>query len=242
MERNIAVIFAGGSGTRMNTKSKPKQFLEMNGKPIIIHTMEYFENNKNISDIVVSCISDWTGYLEELCKKYHLDKVREIVPGGDTGQESIYKGLLAAERVAGGDDAIVLIHDGVRPLISQELIDNNIETARKYGSAITVTPVTETIVISDNTGNINNVAKRENCYHAKAPQTFYLKDILEVHKKAISDGQYNMIDSATMMQYYGKKLHTVQGDVENIKITNPADFYIFRSLYEARENSQIFGL
>ncbi len=242
MSKNIAVIFAGGSGTRMNSRSKPKQFLEMNGKPIIIHTLEYFQNHEEIDAIAIACISDWIGYLEKLLKKYQITKAEKIVPGGATGQESIYHGLRAAAEIAGDEEAIVLIHDGVRPLITSRLISDNIEAVRRYGSAITVTPVTETVVIADEEENISQVVKRERCYHAKAPQSFRLKDIMEAHERAIRDGNRNMIDSATLMRQYGYELHLVMGTAENIKITEPADFYIFRSLYEARENTQIFGL
>lgn len=114
---NIAVIFAGGTGTRMNSKDKPKQFLKMHDKPIIIHTLEKFENNENIDAIVIACIKDWIDYLSHLIEYYHMSKVKKIVPGGETGQMSIYAGLNVAKDIADGQNAIVLIHDGVRPLI-----------------------------------------------------------------------------------------------------------------------------
>lgn len=241
---NIALIFAGGSGTRMNTKSRPKQFLEMNGKPIIIHTIEYFENCKDIDKIVVVCIEDWIERFGKMLTKYNITKVERVVPGGATGQLSIYNGLCAAREVAGDrlSESVVLIHDGVRPLITEQLILDNIAMVKEKGSAITVTPATETIIQVNENNEISNVVDRNSCYTAKAPQSFFLKDILAVHEKALSEGKDNMIDSATMMRTYGHVLHTVVGPVENIKITNPTDFYIFRSIYEARENSQIFGL
>ncbi len=241
---NIALIFAGGSGTRMNTKSRPKQFLEMNGKPIIIHTIEYFENCKDIDKIVVVCIEDWIERFGKMLTKYNITKVERVVPGGATGQLSIYNGLCAAREVAGEklSESVVLIHDGVRPLITEQLILDNIAMVKEKGSAITVTPATETIIQVNDSNEISNVVDRNSCYTAKAPQSFFLKDILAVHEKALSEGKDNMIDSATMMRAYGHVLHTVVGPVENIKITNPTDFYIFRSIYEARENSQIFGL
>ncbi|MBQ8166103.1 MAG: 2-C-methyl-D-erythritol 4-phosphate cytidylyltransferase [Lachnospiraceae bacterium] len=241
---NIALIFAGGSGTRMNTKSRPKQFLEMNGKPIIIHTIEYFENCKDIDKIVVVCIEDWIERFGKMLTKYNITKVERVVCGGATGQLSIYNGLCAAREVAGDrlSESVVLIHDGVRPLITEQLILDNIAMVKEKGSAITVTPATETIIQVNENNEISNVVDRNSCYTAKAPQSFFLKDILAVHEKALSEGKDNMIDSATMMRTYGHVLHTVVGPVENIKITNPTDFYIFRSIYEARENSQIFGL
>lgn len=242
MEKNIAVIFAGGSGTRMNAKTLPKQFLNMNGKPIIIHTLEYFENCKEIDGIVVSCIDGWMDYFQKFVEKFRITKVKKIVRGGNTGQESIYNALCGASEVYPEEETVVLIHDGVRPLISEELILSNIKTVRTFGTAITVSPVTETVVIANEEEKLENVVERSHCFHAKAPQSFYLKDILSAHEKAREEGILDMIDSATLMSRYGYKLHLVEGNVENIKITNPADFYVFRSLYEARENSQIFGL
>ena len=128
MRKNIAVIFAGGSGVRMNTRAKPKQFLEMNGKPIIVHTLEYFQNNSDIAGIVISCIGQWVNHMAELAEKYHLDKIVKIVKGGSTGQESIYNGLCAVKELYSSDDVAVLVHDGVRPLITDDLISRNIET------------------------------------------------------------------------------------------------------------------
>ena len=116
---NIAVIFAGGIGSRMKSKSKPKQFLLMHGKPIIIHTLEIFEAHDEIDAIVVSCVEEWIPYLVDLIQKYNIKKVKKAVHGGETGQLSIYNGLCAAEEVAGGQKSIVLIHDGVRPLINR---------------------------------------------------------------------------------------------------------------------------
>ncbi|MDD6401233.1 MAG: IspD/TarI family cytidylyltransferase [Lachnospiraceae bacterium] len=241
---NIGLIFAGGSGTRMNTKSKPKQFLEMNGKAIIIHTLEYFENCRDIDKIVVVCIEGWIDYLEKLLDRFHITKVAKVVPGGETGQLSIYNGLKAAKDVAGDkyEDSIVLIHDGVRPLINEQLLLDNIESVKQFGSAITVNRAIETIIQVDDSKAVNNVVDRTSCYVARAPQSFWLKDILSTHERALADGKREMIDSATMMRTYNYDLHIVEGPQENIKITNPSDFYIFRSLYEAKENSQIFGL
>ena len=120
---NIGVIFAGGVGKRMNSRVKPKQFLNVYGKPIIIHTLEVFDSHPDIDAIVVACLEEWIPYLNELIDKYNLKKVKKVVPGGKSGQESIYHGLLAAEEVAGQERSIVLIHDGVRPMIYKKTID-----------------------------------------------------------------------------------------------------------------------
>ena len=123
---NIAVIFAGGVGKRMHSKDIPKQFLKLHDKPIIIHTLELFQNSPEIDAIVISCLADYIGYMGKLTQKFNLNKVQKIVPGGKSGQESIYNGLKAAEAVGNRDKDIVLIHDGVRPLITEKTIKDNI--------------------------------------------------------------------------------------------------------------------
>ena len=131
-----ALIFAGGTGQRMSLSSKPKQFLELYGKPIIIYTLEHFEYHKEIDDIVIVSVESHINELYSLLHRYGITKVSKIVPGGNTGHDSIYNGLIAMKENAKKDD-IVLIHDGVRPLITEELISENINTVRKYGAAIT---------------------------------------------------------------------------------------------------------
>ncbi|MEE3404682.1 MAG: IspD/TarI family cytidylyltransferase [Acutalibacteraceae bacterium] len=239
---NIGVIFAGGVGSRMHSKDVPKQFLEIHNKPIIIHTLEYFERNDEIDAVVISCVEEWIPFLEKLLYKYRIEKVKKVVRGGATGQLSIYNGLRAAKEVAGDEKSIVLIHDGVRPLISEELLSANIESVKKYGSAITSGIVKETIVIVGEDGMVEQVPSREKSRVAKAPQSFWLDDILEAHGKALSDGVENAIDSCTLMKSYGYRLHMVDGPYENIKITTPDDFYTMRAILDARENEQIYGL
>ncbi|HQL99454.1 MAG TPA: IspD/TarI family cytidylyltransferase [Ruminococcus flavefaciens] len=240
---NIAVIFAGGVGSRMNSKDRPKQFLKVYGKPIIIHTLEYFENHPEIDAIVISCIESWIDYLKDLIDHYDIKKVRKIVPGGESGQLSIYNGLCAAHDVAGDDDdAIVLIHDGVRPLINAKVISDNIASVKEHGSAITCVKVKETVLVVSPNGSIDYVPDRENSRLARAPQSFWLRDILGAHNSALAEKRTDFIDSCTMMQHYGKELFLVDGPQENIKITTPDDFYSMRAILEAKENAQIYGL
>ena len=241
---NAALIFAGGTGSRMKVRDKPKQFLEMNGKPIIVHTIEHFDEHPDIDLIVVVCLEGWIDFLWKKLEKFNIKKVVKVVPGGASGQESIRNGLFAIrDDVEGKDDnTIVLIHDGVRPLIDEKLISDNIECVKKNGNAITVVPAIETIIETDDDGDISKVADRTHCKMARAPQSFYLKDILNVHYRAMEDDQLEMIDSAMLMQHYGVVLHTVVGPVENIKITTPMDYHIFRALVMAKENEQVGGL
>jgi 2-C-methyl-D-erythritol 4-phosphate cytidylyltransferase len=241
---NIAVIFAGGVGRRMHSKDRPKQFLDMYNRPIIIHTIDRFERHPLIDAIVVVCVEGWITYLKDLLDQYRIKKVKQVVPGGETGQLSIYNGLRAAEKVATGqEESIVLIHDGVRPLINEKLITNNIETVKKYGSAITTAKVKETILVVEETeSTIDYIPSRNNSRVAKAPQSFWLKDILSAHEKALSEGRKDFIDSCTMMQHYGYKLHLIDGPSQNIKITTPEDFFMARTILEIKENDQLYGL
>ncbi len=235
-----ALIFAGGTGKRMNTRSKPKQFLELHGKPIIIYTLEHFEYHDAIQNIVLVCIEGWMKELEGLLKRYGITKVKKVIPGGETGHDSIYLGLEAmADFCEDGD--IVLIHDGVRPLISQELITENIEAVKKYGSAITCEAARESVVCSTDGKNVSNVPPRSQMYTAKAPQSFRYGDIRQLYGKAREDG-VKSIDPSHLCNLYHKPMHLVASTKNNIKITEPADYYIYRALYEAMEGQQIFGL
>lgn len=236
---NIAVIFAGGSGQRMHTKDKPKQFLMVHGKPIIVHTIDVFQSHPDIDGIIVVCIEGWIDYMKDMQYRYRLDKIGKIVPGGSTGQLSIYNGLKATAKVYGIGDNIVLIHDGVRPLINHQTITDNIEGVKKFGNAITCAPTKETVVLIDNDNNIDSVVDRRQSRTAKAPESFFLKDILEADEDAISKGITDEIDSCTLMGHYGMKMHVVDGDYGNIKITTPDDFFTFRAIYDAKENEQL---
>lgn len=237
---NYALIFAGGTGQRMNSRSKPKQFLELHGKPILIHTLEYFEYSDIIDEICVVCLAGWEEVLNNILKQYGISKVKWIVQGGKTGHDSIYHGLKKLSEICRDDD-IILIHDGVRPLISEDLLEENIECVKKYGNAITVETASESVVHINNENKIMEVPLRSQMRLAKAPQSFYFREIWAVHQKAQEDG-FKSIDSSHLLNHYGHTLHTVESTPYNIKIATPSDYYVFRALYEAKENSQIFGL
>ena len=236
---NISIIFAGGSRRRMNTKGRPKQFLEFRGKPIIIYTLELFDNHPEIDGIIVVCLKDWIPYLEKMLRKFEITKVKVVVPGGSTGQDSIYSGLKAVVENF-PLNSTVLIHDGVRPLITDDTISNNIECVKKYGSCITCIPATETFIISRMDGGLD-IPSRSDSFIARAPQSFILSDILSAHQKAIQENRHDFIDSCSMMNYYGYKLHTIVGPMENIKITTPTDYFVFKAMIDIHENQQIFG-
>lgn len=239
---NTALIFAGGTGKRMNSKSKPKQFLELHGKPIIIYTLEYFQNHEMIDNIAVVCVSDWISYLKDLITRFNIAKVKWIIEGGETSQLSIKNGLDTICNDKFSDEDIVLVHDGVRPLINTSIITKCINTVKEFGSAITTASAKETVVSINNNYNISQIIKRSTAKIARAPQCFFLIDLLRAHKLAEVENITDFIDSTSLMMHYGYELHTVDGPDENIKITTAADFFIFRAIIEAKENSQIFGL
>ncbi|MEU9092992.1 2-C-methyl-D-erythritol 4-phosphate cytidylyltransferase [Streptomyces sp. NPDC087901] len=236
---NVALLFAGGIGSRMNSRALPKQFLEVNGKPIIIHTLEHFESHPEIDSIAIAILAEYREYMEKLLKRYEIQKVKWIIDGGATGQESRHKALstVAAECP---DDTVVLIHDGVRPLIDAKLISANIETVREHGSAITCTKFNETVVSSEHE-HIDDVIPRDHIYAAQAPQSFRLGEILSLYDQAVAEDEHDTIDSCSLMHKYGRKIYRVVGPRSNIKITTAEDFYLCRTFFEILENQQIVG-
>ena len=230
----------------MHTKSRPKQFLDLNGKPIIIYTLELFDNHPGIDAIVVACIESWIPFLEKQLRKFEINKVVKIVPGGESGQASIYNGLCAAEayiksKNVASEDTTVLIHDGVRPLITEETITDNINKVAEVGSCITCIPATETLVVKQHDGSLE-IPSRADSLIARAPQSFLLSDILTAHRRAIDEKKNDFIDSCTMMSHYGYRLGTIIGPMENSKITTPTDFFVLRAMVKVHEDQQIFGL
>lgn len=238
---NIAIIFAGGSGVRMGA-GIPKQFLEINGKPILIHTLQLFQEHEEIDKIYLAMSQDYIRYTEQLVKDYRIDKIKAIVPGGETAQDSIYHALKRAQEENEGD-SIVLIHDGVRPFVEYGVISDNIESVRQYGSAITATPCFETILVSKDGEQVDELPLRKESYSAQAPQSFYLKDIISAHEaiRSTPTRYENMVDACTIYRSLGKQPHLVIGNRGNIKVTTPEDVYMFRALLQYKENEQAFG-
>ena len=234
---NHVLVFAGGVGSRMGSQT-PKQFLKVQDKPIIIHTIEKFNSHNLIDGIIVVCKEEYINYCKSLIDKFNLDKVYDVICGAKTGQLSIYNGIeFLYGKISKTPNAdIVLIHDGVRPIINKQLINKSIECTIKNGNSIAVSKAIETIIKVDSHGNIIETVDRSMCRNAKAPQCFYLKDIWEAHQKALDDNKKDMTDSATLMSEYGYKLYTTECNAENIKITTPVDYYMLRGMYEAIKN------
>ena len=244
--KKIAIIFAGGVGSRMESNI-PKQFLKIYDKEIIIHTLEKFQYNENIDLIYVGCIKEYIPELEKLVDKYNITKIPigGIVPGGSTGQDTIYRILKKAEE-DNLSDSICLIHDGVRPLITDELINNNILGVLKYGSSVTATKAFETPIISHDGTTVDQVLERNMIYTAQAPQSFYLGDIIKAHETIRNTEMgYNnpkIVDSCSLMMECGMKIHLVPSNRGNIKVTTVEDYITLLANLSIKDHEQIYKL
>ena len=241
---NIAIITAGGTGQRMGSNI-PKQFLEVNGKAIILYTLEIFNNHPQIDAIIIVCCKPWMKRLQMMVNKAYLDKVVKIVEGGKEGQQSIYNGLCAAklwceEQGREAMEAIVLVHDSVRPLVANELITRNIEDVQQYGNAITVIRPTETFIVEED--GKHRMLERSDIHVVRAPQSFYLDKILHLHQRAIAEGKSSYRDCCSMLCDCGIPFHETEGPSTNLKITYPSDILMFRSLLQLRETQLMLGL
>ena len=239
---NIAIIFAGGSGVRMGGRSSQAVSGD-NGKPILIHTLLLFQEHEEIDKIYLAVGEEYIPYAWHLAEEFRIDKLQEVVAGGETAQDSIYNALKKASQ-ENPEDSIVLIHDGVRPMVDYTVISDNISSVQEYGSAITSTLCYETILLSKDGETVDSLPLRKESYAAQAPQSFYLKDILEAHEAIRTrESRYeNMVDACTIYRALGKQPHIVQGNRGNIKVTTPEDVYMLRALIQYKENEQAFGL
>ncbi len=248
-QKNIAIIFAGGTGQRFGSEI-PKQFVNIYGKQIIVHTLEAFQNHPEIDEIYIGCISDWIPYLRKLIKSYSITKVPEdgIVSGGDSGQDTIYKILCKAHENSSDDD-IVLIHDGVRPIVTNKEISDNIASVKKYGSGVTCIPFAETPVFSEDGEFIDKTLARQQMFRGVAPQSFRLKHILDAHLKIREkdpeySGTYNngtIVDSASLVKAaFDERCAIVEGNPNNMKVTNMGDFFALLGILQSNDVANYF--
>ena len=231
---NIALIIAGGSGNRMH-QDIPKQFLTVNEKPVIMYTLEAFEKHPEIDAIAVVCIEGWEHVLQAYSKQFNISKLQYIIPGGSNGQGSIRNGVYELEKHFAEED-IVLIHDAIRPLVSAEIISDNIRVCREHGNAITVIPCAEAMLQTEN--GVASVATypRDNLKRTQTPQAFHLKDICDLHRSAIEAGNTDSIASCTLIVEMGKKVFFSEGSEKNIKLTTVEDIDIFKALLAAKRS------
>ena len=189
---NIAILTAGGIGSRTH-QDLPKQFLTVDNKPIIIYTMEAFQQHPNIDEIYVACLEGWNAILDAYAKQFSIDKLKRIVTGGATGQASIYNAMKAIKDDHQTTDVVVLIHDGNRPMVSQDVITDNLVKQKIYGSAVTAIPTTEVVFVSKNGQASDNALNREELWRTQTPHAYKFDELWDVHNRALDDGITNTV-------------------------------------------------
>ena len=231
----IAVIIAGGVGQRMGYDI-PKQFITVRGKPVLIYTLEGFEAHPEIDAIEVVCIESWIGRLREYIEEYGLKKVRWIVPGGSTGQESIRNGVYNLEGVCGENDTVI-IHDGIRPLVDELVLTDVIEKGRIYGAAVTSLPYNEQIFLIDDEFSTVKYIPRETLRRVSTPQAYRFGLLDEKYHEAFEKeiGIYGSSYTNTMMVELGQRLWFAKGSDKNIKLTTPDDLALFEGYLRAKD-------
>lgn len=233
--KNIALITAGGSGTRMRMEI-PKQFLTVYDKPIIVYTLECFQNHPAIDNIIVACKEGWENILESYVKQYNLNKVSSIIKGGINGQESIRNMIFEAKRLYNLED-IVLVHDGNRPMLSQDIISNSISVCKQKGNAITAIPCREVILKKDEKGKdiAEEEIAREKLIRTQTPHVFKLEELYNMHKEAIKRNITNSAASCSLAIELGKSVNFIEGSEKNLKITVKEDLEIFKALLAVKK-------
>lgn len=227
---NIALLIAGGSGNRMG-QDIPKQFMHVDGCPIIIHTMRCFQKHPDIDGIAVVCLKGWDTVLQAYANQFKIDKLRWIFPGGNSGMESIHNGIYGLKDAGCGNEDLVLIHDSVRPLLGQDIISNNIATCQAYGYAITGIKCREAILESEDGFSTSVSIPRDKLIRTQTPQTFRLSNIIKVHEEAKEKGIIDSVASCTLIaEVGGREMHIVPGSEKNIKITTVEDLEILKAL------------
>lgn len=230
---NIALIIAGGSGQRMK-QDIPKQFINVYDKPVIIYTLEAFQNHPDIDSIVVVCIDGWESILKAYAKQFNITKLDIICKGGDNGQASIRNGVFAINEKFNKDD-IILVHDAIRPMVSNEIISDCISTCKKYGSAIVSIPCAEAILESDGLSS-NNSIPRDSLKRTQTPQAFSVEKLVWAHKEALNRGITNSVASCTLMVELGEEIFISKGSEKNLKLTTTEDIEIFKALLVSKKD------
>lgn len=234
---NIALLTAAGSGSRMH-QDIPKQFIHVDNKPVIIHTMEAFEKHPSIDAIIVVTLESWIAVLDAYARQFNITKLKWIIPGGATGQDSIYNGLIELKKHMKPDD-VVMIHDGNRPLVSGEVISDSLATFSKYGSAVAVIPCTEVVFESEDGKTSCKSIPREYLFRTQTPHTYRLEDLLDAHEEAKQRNIINTAASCMLMKELGKVTYFSKGSEENIKITTTDDLKIFKALLHTYQDDWI---
>lgn len=225
----IALLTAGGVGSRMQ-QDIPKQFIHVNNKPIIIYTLEAFQHNPNIESIIIAVLKDWDNILWAYAKQYHISKLKWVVTGGSTGQESIHNCIGKLRDIGIPLTTPIMIHDGNRPLISQDIITDSIATFKKHGSAVAAIPCVEVVFKSQNKISSKEFWERNELFRTQTPHTYTLGNLLEAHDMAKEKGLPDMAATCSLMSALGYEIFFSKGAEKNLKITTMEDLDIFKAL------------
>ena len=230
---NIALLTAGGVGNRMG-QDIPKQFMTINEKPVLIYTLEAFQRHPEIDAIAVVCLSGWEPMLQAYANQFRITKLKWIFPGGASNQESIYNGIMGLRENGCADEDIVIVHDGVRPLISDKIISDNLETCKKFGYAVTGL-VCKEVIMEIRDGLVLPIeTPRERLARTQTPHTYHLGDLIRAHHEAKEKNISDTVAPCDMIAKIGlHDQHLVQGSEKNgLKLTRPEDVDIIKSLVE----------
>ena len=233
--KNIALIIAGGVGARMG-QDIPKQFINVYDKPVLVYTMEAFQKHPDIDGIEVVCLDGWHDVLWAYAKQFGIAKLEGVVSGGKNGQDSIRNGITDVAMRHPEKDTIVLIHDAIRPMLSEEIITDNIRVCREKGNAITVIPCTAAMLKTYDSIESDEQVPRDNLKITQTPQAFFVQDILDAHKEALEKGITNSVASCTLYIELGRKLFMSKGSEKNLKLTTSEDIEIFKALINAKKD------
>lgn len=237
-----AMILAGGVGSRVGA-GRPKQFVEILGKPVLAYTIEIFQNNPQIDAVEVVCHKEWTNYLREMIQRYHLNKVKWIAEGGDTFQESVKNGMQYLKDTIDRDD-YVLIQYGAAPFTSDKIVDDVIRVMREKKSAVTATPCYQLMGTNDENATSRTWVDRDCYIQIASPQGFQFSYLLDIYKRAEEQGLIEKTEPHTtsLMYALGDTLYQAYGDQTNIKITTKEDLALFEGyvlMRERRNESQV---
>lgn len=233
---NVAVIIAGGSGQRMG-QSIPKQFINVYDKPILIYTLEAFQKHPNIDAIELVCIEGWQDIVWAYAKQFGITKLKWIIEGGNTGQESIRNGVYALEDKCSEDD-IIIIHDGIRPLVDETVLSDVIIKCKQYGNAVTSLPYNEQIFVIDDEKSTTKYIPRETLRRVSTPQAYKYGKLDWAYHKAFEEeiGIYGSSYTNTMMVELGERLYFAAGSDKNIKLTTKDDLELFKAYLKLDKN------
>jgi len=231
----FAVIVAGGIGSRMQNAGMPKQFMELCGKPIIIHTVERFLHSKRVDKIYIGVHPEWIDYTAELLEKYcGSSETAVLVPGGADRNGTVFNVIDRIDADFGvSEEHIVLTHDAVRPFITQKIIDENIDAAIKYGAAGTAYNSIDTIVVSEDSEFITSVPERRKMYNVQTPQSFKINLLRELFESLDEEEKKTLTDACRICTVRNQPVYIVDGDISNIKITTPTDFKFAEAIAES---------